>query len=311
MGHNSYLLPIEKDPGYFYSKFLTRLKEKPAHKSRHVHTVKGGVRLTPLSVGKEWVMVSVDNKQGYLPISQIVHRIHVANKVKTQQGLLPANPNMIHDKIYAVYVDPLWLGTGVNSVVLYSQPNTNGTEVATVSPWMSLQQQESLVQEWALSKVDQVGQVWWQMDQKRSAVLQWKELAKENFQTVIHNPLFPNLRVGLADSLYRSTDGVHWAPLRGLMNSNPAFAYSREGLLFIDDKISMDNGETLNPFVFWEAVLNRLRQAGIGIDKTIKILNIYAHNQNPKYIVYDIDVGAQRPIRIFTPDRGETWSVAR
>ncbi|MCC6137844.1 MAG: hypothetical protein IT287_04380, partial [Bdellovibrionaceae bacterium] len=92
---------------------------------------------------------------------------------------------------------------------------------------------------------------------------------------------------------------------------NPAFAYSREGILFIDDKISMDNGETLNPFVFWEAVLNRLRQANIGVAKNIKILNIYANNQNSQQIVYDIDIGSQRPVRIFTPDRGQTWSIAR
>lgn len=309
--HTSYLIPIEKDPGYFYAKFNTQLRDKPQHKARHVSYIKGGQRLTPLNVNKEWVMVSVDNKKGYLPLNNIVHRIHVANKVKTDEGLIPARADMIHEKIYAVYVDPLWLGSGVNSITLYSQPNTNAQATAEISPWMSLQQQETIVQEWALSHLDNVGPVWWKMDQQSERALEWKELAKASFHSIIHNPLFPNLRVGHSDTLYRSTDGQHWAPVRGILNRNPAFAYSREGLLFIDDKISTDNGETLTPFVFWESVLNELRAQSIGVAENIKILSIYAMNPNSRQIIYTIDVGGSRPVRIQTPDRGRTWSVLR
>lgn len=310
--HNSYLIPIEKDPGYFFAKFNTHLREKPQTKSRFVLSVKGGQRLTPLQVNKEWVMVSVENKKGYLPLNNIVHRIHVANKVKTEEGLMAARPEMIHDKIFAVYVDPLWLGTGVNAITLYSQPNTNAVETAEISPWMSLQQQETIVQAWALSHLDNVGPVWWKMDQQNEQrALEWKELARASFHSIIHNPLFPNLRIGLSDTLYRSTDGQNWATVRGLMNPNPAFAYSREGILFIDDKISTDNGETLNAFVFWESVLNALRTENIGVAKNIKILNIYAMNRDPRQIIYDLDVGGSRPVRIQTPDRGKTWSVVR
>lgn len=309
--HNSYLLPVEKDPGYFYAKFNSVLKSNPRTKSSHVLSITAGQRLTPLKVNRDWVMVGVGNKKGYLPINQIVHRIHVANKVKTDDGLLPAHPDMIHEKIFAVYVDPLWLGTGVHSITLYSQPSMTGNETAIIPPWMSLQQQEASVQEWSLSQMDGIGPVWWQHNTGKTNVLQWKELAKGSFRSIIHNPLFPSSRIGLADTLYRSNDGVNWGQVRGVFNHNPAFAYSRDGILFIDDKISMDNGETLHPFVFWEAVLNRLRVANIGVAENVKILNIYALNESAQKIIYEIDVGGQRPVKVYTPDRGRTWALYR
>ncbi len=309
--HSTYLLPVEKDPGYFYAKFPSVLKDQPRTKARHVASIKGGQRLTPLQVTREWVKVAAGDKKGYLPIHQIVHRIHVANKVRTDEGLLPARADMIHGKIFAVYVDPLWLGTGVHSISLYAQPSMTSTETAVIAPWMSLQQQESVTQEWSLSQVDNVGPVWWQNESMKSSVLQWKELAKESFRTIAHNPLFPSSRIGLADSLYRSTDGKNWARVRGVFNPNPAFTYSRDGILFIDDKISMDNGETLHPFVFWEAVLNRLRVANIGVAENVKILAIYTPHQTSQQVVYELDVGGSRPIKIQTPDRGRTWALLR
>lgn len=308
--HNSYLIPLEKDAGYFFAKYSAPLKTKPKKKAENLHFIKSGDRLTPLRIGKDWVYVAVGQKKGYLPLHQIVHRIHIADKVKTVDGTYKAHPQWIHKKILAVYVDPLWLGTGVHSITLFAEPSKNSAEVVSVPPWRSLQQHDSLVQNWALSKLENQDTVWWPMHRQSLPVLPWKELAQESFQSIQHNPLFPSLRVGLADALYRSTDGKKWAPLRGVINRDPAFAYSQDGVLFVDDKISTDNGETLTPFIYWEAVLYRLRLENIGVADTIKIVHIQTL-QSSQQIVYHIDVGGQRPIKMYTNNRGQTWSVIK
>lgn len=309
--HTSYLLPVHRDPGYFFTKVQTPLRASPQTKSQFLATLKAGEKLTPLNVNKNWVTVSVNGKKGFVPLRSIVHRIHAASKVKTDDGLVPAEPDMILQKVYAVYVDPLWLGTGVNTISLYSEPATSGGEVARIPPWTSLQQQETLVQEWALSQVDKVGPVWWLIENTKTSNVQWKELSKENFKHIIHNPLFPSLRVGVADGLYRSTDGKNWAPIHGIKNPDPAVTFSKDGVLFVDDKMSVDNGETLNSFIFWEAVLYKLRMENLGIAQSLKILNIQTLDHTSQKLIYDLDVGGSRPVRLQTLDRGQTWSILR
>jgi hypothetical protein len=311
--HTSYLLPLEKDPGFFYTRNSVRLKSDPRNKAENLIKIPAGQKLVPHKVLREWALVTYENKKGYIPLSEVVHRIHVANKVRTPKGLIPAKPNMIHDKIFAVYVDPLWLGTGIHVISLYSEPSVAGTATATIPPWTSLQQQESITQEWAISNIDSLGPVWWQtlVPGKTTMTTNWKRLIKGSLKTVIHNPIFPELRIGLADTLYRSNDGVHWSMLRNLQNPQPAFAYSKDGILFIDDTLSMDNGETLTPFIQWESVLGSLRDENIGVAENLKILNIYSVNGSSRNLIYELDVGGQRPIKLQTLDRGVHWTLLR
>lgn len=309
--HVSYLLPVEKDPGYFFAQKNMRLLDKPRLKAKTLISIVGGQKLIPIKVSHDWAFVEYEGHQGYVQLENIVHRLHIANKVKTPKGLVNSRPELIHEKIFAVYVDPLWLGTGINPVQLYAAPNSNAQNAGTIPPWSNLQQQESLTQEWAISEVDSLGQVWWQSEKSSLPTQPWKTLAQQNMKIVLHNPLFPNLRIGLADTLYRSTDGTHWAPLRNLQNPQPAFAYSKDGILFVDDTLSVDNGETLTPFILWETVLSCLRRENIGIAENLKIINIYSMNGSSQQLVYELDVGAQRPIKIYTANRGINWSLLR
>ncbi len=302
-----YLYPVEKDPGVFYSKKDLALRSSTNVKSQHVLRVPRGARLKPLSMDAKWVKVEFQQKRGYVPLTDVITRIDIASRLKTEKGLEVASRKHLGQKIYSIFINPLWLGSGPNRIPLFESPSAASPVIGTVDPWQTLTKQDSIEQEWAQSEVSQLGSVWWQVPQERTIFKKLVRLSLAEIREVKENPLFDHVKIASAGGLFRSTDGLLWTPLKGFEKSSPAFAFSADGILFVEDKISFDNGENFSPFVFWENLFKTLKQSNINPRNQVKIIGIETLNRTSQQLVLRLDIGASRSVSVYTANRGRDW----
>lgn len=310
-----FLYPIEKDPGVFYAKKDLALRASAVLKSQHVLRVPRGARLTPLSLGSTWVKVAYNQRRGYVPLSDVITRIDIASRLKTERGLESASRKHLGKKIYSIFINPLWLGSGPNRIPLFESPNAASPLIGSVDPWQNLTKQDSIEQEWAQSEVPQLGSVWWQIPQERTIFRKLVRLSLANIRDVKENPLFDHVKVasaggsasGQTGGLFRSTDGLLWTPLKGFEKTSPAFTFSADGVLFVEDKISFDNGENFTPFVFWENLFKALQQNNVAVRNQVKIIGIESLNKTSQQLVLRLDTGGSRPVSVYTANRGRDW----
>jgi SH3-like domain-containing protein len=310
----SHLFPIEKDAGYFYAKQDVLLTESPRNKSRLVKKVPAGARLTPLEVKESWMKVAFENKSGYVLASKVMSRIDIASKVKTDKGYEPASRQLLGRKVFAIYINPLWLGSGVKKVNLYQQPSANSTIIGQIPPWQNLTQQDTVTQKWAVSKIKELGgNVWWEVNNNEQGyeLEQLTQLNLKDVRKILPSPAFNNLKIASANGLFRSTDGLFWAPLPQFQGHNPAFTFATDGVLFVEDKMSVDNGEHFTPFIMWEKLLKSLRDNRLAVAQNLKILNIETLNSSSKQLILELDIGNRKTVKAYTGDRGQTWSILK
>ncbi len=306
-----FLYPLEKDPGLFYAKKDIVLRKQPKVKSLHLKRVSAGARFRPLEIHRPWAKVEFENEVGFVPLSDVIARIDIASRLRTDQGIVAPSRSRLGEKIFSIYVNPLWLGSSARSVPLFEAPSASSPLVGQVSAWKNLLQQDSIEQEWALSRVSQLGEVWWPLPQDRTIFKKLVRLPISTIKEVKENPLFQHVKIASAKGLFRSTDGVLWTPLKGFENSNPAFAFAADGVLLVEDKISFDNGENFTPFVFWENLLKTLKQNNIASLNQIKIRNIQTMNRSSSQIVLQLDVGTSKTVSVYTANRGRDWQYLR
>jgi len=308
------LYSVDRDAGYFFARSEQPLRQTPNTKSVVLAQVASGQRLRPIGASGDWVHVSYNSPKGslsgYVPASQIISRVDIAMKVKTTSGYEKPRHAMIAEKIYAIYVNPLWLGTAVNAVPLFQEPLASAAVVGYAKPWRNLLQQDSIEQDWAVSKLPD-GLAWWQIPDERGELMQLTKLALESIKQIKENPVFKHIKTASAHGLYRTTDGVYWAPIRGFQGYNPAFAYAADGTLIVEDRISFDNGEHFTPYVRWENLLKTLRENNQGVRSGVKITGVQSIHNSSQEIILELDFGSPHRVRMYTRDRGQSWSQIR
>ena len=306
-----FLYPIDKDPGYFFAKKDLALRKQPITKSYHLKRIPSGSRMRPLEIRQPWAKVEFENQVGYIPINDVLTRIDIATRLKTEKGLVAASRQRLNEKIYALYVNPLWLGTSSLRTPLFESPSASSPLIGQILPWKNLTQQDSIEQDWALSQLSDIGEVWWQIPQDSTIFRKLVRLPIHTIREVKENPIFQHVKIATAGGLYRSTDGILWSPLKGFEKTNPAFAFAQDGVLFVEDKISFDNGEHFTPYVFWENLLKTLKQNNIGIRNQVKIRTIETLNRNSQHIVLKLDLGGTKPVSMYSANRGRDWQYLR
>ncbi len=304
-----YLYPVDKDPGYFVLKKELPLRSDPQIKSQHLLRLAVGDRLLPLEIVRPWVKVRTQNRTGYVPLNEVLTRVDIAQKIKTDEGLIPADREHLGKDIFAIHINPLWLGTNHEPVLLFEEPTASSAVIGKITPWRSLQQVDSVEQDWALSRMSGLGDVWWALPQERTIFKKLVQLPIHLIHEIKENPVFNHVRIASSKGLYRSTDGELWTPLNGFEGANPAFTFAGDGVLFVDDKISFDNGEHFAPYIHWENLLQTLQRHNMGISREIKILNVQTLNRNSRDIVLKLGLGHRHPIHVYTADRGNHWKV--
>ncbi len=307
----AYLYPIEKDPGAFFAKKDLALREQAQIKSRHLQRIPAGARLRPLEIRRPWAKVQFENKIGFIPLQDVITRIDIASRLRTKNGFVPASHHRIGDDIFSIFINPLWLGSGIQNVPLFESPSASSPLIGQIAPWKNLLQQDSIEQEWALSRVSPLGEVWWPIPQDRTIFRKLVRLPISAIREVKENPIFEHVKVASAQGLFRSTDGLLWTPLRGFEGSSPAFAFSADGVLFVEDKVSFDNGENFTPYIFWENLLKTLKLNNVGVRDQIKILSIETMNKTSQQLAIKIDLGSSRPVTMYTTNRGRDWQYLR
>lgn len=308
----SQLFPIEKDAGYFFARSDLVLTETAQIKSKNLKRIPAGARLNPLETKGNWVKVSYDNQKGYVPTSGIVSRLDIAQRVKTAKGFEPSSRELLGQKVFAIFVNPLWLGSAAHTLPMYQQPSVSAAVVAQILPWENLIQQDSVEQEWAISYLRELNSnVWWELKNDNRNLQQLTQLKIKDVRKVLPNPVFSHLKVAAAHGLFRSTDGIYWAPIRDFQGHNPAFTFSKDGILFVEDKMSFDNGEHFTSYVMWDNLLRSLQENRLAVTKSLKILNIESINSTSKQLILELEVGAGRPIKAYTADRGVSWSILK
>jgi hypothetical protein len=308
------LYTVDRDAGYFFARCDQPLRKTGAIKSPTLGKVASGQRLRPIGALGDWVHVGYNSAKGYvsgyLPSNQIISRVDISMKVKTDKGFEKPRHTMIGEKIYAIYVNPLWLGTAVHPVPLFQEPIASAPVIGYAKPWGHLLQQDSIEQDWAASKLPG-GLVWWQIPDERGELMQLTKLALNSIKQIKENPLFKHIKTASARGLYRTTDGVYWAPIRGFQGYNPAFTYAKDGTLFVEDQVSFDNGEHFTPYVFWENLLKTLRENNRGVKNVVKITDIETINNTSQQVILELDIGSARKVKMYTADRGQTWTLLR
>jgi hypothetical protein len=308
----THLFPIEKDAGYFFTKQDYLLTESPQNKSRIIKKLPSGSRLTPIEIKGPWVKVAHGNLIGFIPTNLVMSRLDIATKVKTAQGFEAPSKVQLGAKIYEIYVNPLWIGSGPQAVTLHQQPSASSSVMGQVKPWQSLLQQDSVQQNWAVSFLKELGSnVWWEVKDNGHELMQLTQLNLKDVRKVLPNPLFNNLKIAAAGGLFRSTDGVYWAPLKEFQGYNPAFTFSKNGVLFVEDKVSYDSGEHFVHYVMWERLLKSLRDNRLAVARSLKIVNVETLNSTSEQIILELDTGHRKTVKAYTADRGQTWSILK
>lgn len=309
----AYVLPIAKDAGFFLTKRMTILRQTPSNKGAWTTKLTAGQRLKPIEIKGEWLKVGYNNKVGFVSKDDIISRIDVAMRVKTSKGYEEPHPSLLHQKVYAIYVNPLWLGTFDEELPLYQAPSTSNSVITQVSPWSHLLQQNTIEQTWTQSQVKDIGPVWWQSRDIPNTAPTSLEIAHSEIQKLIINPVFNHIQFASAQGensgLYRSQDGKNWFPLRGFSQRTPVFTVSKDGILFVDDKMSFDNGEHFSTYVHWGALFEALKRQKMVTVQNTKIKNIETLNHTSQQLVLELDVGLKDTVKVYTADRGETWTV--
>lgn len=306
-----YLFPVEKDPGFFFAKNDLILKKQPQVKSLLLKRITAGSRLRPLEIRKPWAKVEVDNETGYIPLAEVITRVDIASRLRTEEGVVSPSRSRLGEKIFSIYINPLWLGSGAQTVPLFESPSASSQLVGKISPWKNLLQQDAFEQEWALSRVSELGEVWWSIPQDRTIFRKLVRLPMSAIKDVKESPLFQHVQIASAKGLYRSTDGMLWTPLKGFENTNPAFTFAADGILFVEDKLSFDHGENFTPFVHWENLLKTLKQNNISSQNQIKIRAIQTMNKSSRQVVLQLDLGGNKTVTVYTANRGCDWQYLR
>ena len=310
---SAYLYPVAKDAGYFITVRMTSLYGQPSIKSQWSRKLTAGQRLKPIEIKGDWVKVSYQTYTGFIPRKDILSRIDIAMKVKTSEGMVAPQRSLLDKKVYAIYVNPLWLGTMADEVSLFQEPSTSSEVITQLKPWTPMIQQNMVEQTWTQSQIRELGPVWWQSKDIPTTIPSSLEIAQKDIQKSLVNPLFNHIRFastfGAMEGLYRTQDGKNWFPIRGFSQRSPVFTVSKDGVLFVDDKVSFDNGEHFTPYVHWGAIFEALKRHRLSTVQNTKIRNIETLNGSSQQLIVELDVGLKNPLKLYTADRGQSWTV--
>lgn len=310
----SRLLPSSKDAGHMMIKSDTPLRLQPKTKSDHLARLSAGTRIKPLRVYKDWVRVSYNDpiinmvKIGFVPRKSVITRIDIAHQVRTENGYEKPHTSLLNKKVYEIFVQPNWFGTGKNKIPLYAQPIPRARKIKTLPAWTSLTGHQTSYQAWNLSRLPDIGDVWWKNeavpDRTKSLVVR----SVQSFKKTVHHPL-SQLQIAVGKGLYKSLNGTHWAPIAGIADKNPALTYSQEGVLFVNDQVSYDNGDSFRHYINWESIFASLSEQNLINVSGVKINKIETLNNSSDQLVVELDLGRGKPARLYTGDQGKTWSV--
>ena len=311
-----HLQPYSKDPGLFYSMASTWLKQKPQIKTRRLVKVEPGIPLRPIKIKGNWTLVQLGKKKGWIELKHLKSRIDVAMKVRTKEGYYQPHPSLIKKSIVEIFSNPLWVGTGAYTVELKSKPDMGSNTVTTVKKWQSLTLQGFSVKRWGKSYVRRWGELWWP-DQTLESNIEIIEnfkpkttlLSRGEIYQVERSPSIDGLRfASTLRGVFRSFDGKNWHPLPAFKNGYP-IKISKNGIVFVGDKVSFDHGESFQEYIRWDKILTAIpieRRLG---HAPIQILNVEPSRKNSKHVTLSVKLGNDRIVQVYTANLGKSWQM--
>ncbi len=309
------LRPYSKDGGYFFSTVRTWLRRKPRRKAKIITSIDPGLPIIPLYAKGDWALVNFADHKGYIPFRNLKTRLNMALKVKTDKGYFKPHSDLYREKIVEIFENPLWVSTGTYSLELKSRPDMGSKTVAILPPWQSMTLKGYSIKRWGQSHIPGWGHLWWPDRTLESNVEVIESfgpkltlLKKSDIYQMEKSPVIPGLFfTSTTHGVYRSFDGGQsWYPLKDFRTGFP-IKIAGNGILFIGDKVSFDQGESFHHFIRWDRILDNFPAKAKYAKGPIEILNVEPHFNNPQKVTLSLRVGNNKYLQFQTADLGQNW----
>ena len=108
--------------------------------------------------------------------------------------------------------------------------------------------------------------------------------------------------------MFRSTDGGKlWEKIDIFEDKNLPIAIGKNGVIYVGQHKSMDNGETFVPYVRWDLALRAIQYPGIGKVGFLSIADIRLLEDKQNTLQLDLNLEQGKRASIISHDGGQSW----
>lgn len=312
------LTPTGKDIGYLVNTRTVNLHLDP-FKSAKFTTLAVGQWLRPVKFEKSWLKVEYKNETGashfgYLAYDDtFLSRLKIASQIRTKEGQKQKTQVVFgKDKIFEIEIHEDWYYSGANQVLLRDSPDKLSKTLATISPFAPLIRLDEKRERWGKAVVDG-SPVWWPILTEESLdsdlskkTFSIQELKKRELFDLAQNPTVPTLAFASARGVFKTTDSKTWHKIEEFQEENHVMAVAKNGTVFIGDKRSSNNGETFEPYIRWDSLLDAISNKNHLRNTKLLITKIEPKNASGQDLILTLDVGYQN-LKVRSFDGGQSW----
>jgi hypothetical protein len=206
------------------------------------------------------------------------------------------------------------VGTGAYTIELKEKPEMGSRTISEVKPWQSMILQGYSIKKWGKSHVPRWGELWWPDTTVESNVElietlapKWTRLQANETYSIETSPVVPGLRfASTRRGVFRSFDGQSWHPMSDFKHGHP-IKVTKNGTLFVGDKVSFDHGESFQHYIRWDRVFDSIPQLnGRG---PLQIMAVSPHPNHPQRVTLSLRLGTSKKLKVYTSDLGKNWRL--
>lgn len=316
------VLPYERTWDHFIIVRATDLKLSASTTAKRVCALEPWTKVKFLAFAQRFAKVYACGGIGFIALDDVLTKAHFANRIFTPLGwedikrvngsevITKQNRPVSFAEISAFYFDEKIRFSKNRTMAVSDLPNkTSLLHTYQLPAKSALTTSEKWQERWGLSKLDSMGQFWWNMSlpaKEKEKTFSTKELLSGRIYDIATHPKNPNQRWLSSRGIYQTADGIRWQKHEFFDDVDYPLYISRVGRIYIGPFVSQDGGKSFKPFVRWDRLIRsldlgnhvQLSQLRIG---SIKALD--AIGNSLKFVVY---MGEQ-PLTVRTDDLGQTW----
>ena len=332
------LLPLDEDLGFVITKEQTHLIEKPS--LNRVSQIGSGIKIRVIRFVDNFVEIEWEDKNYFIDVGSVLSRFHFASRVKTEawhdvKSLLQNNIITAEDRLIKTEnVVAVTTGRDFGYIVtnranvrasrnsqsrvvsrlsgflpipvgnLYAGQNTPASTKPALKPVVKPVVSKPVVSRKVKPpKARAVSDLYlskksWTSD----------ELFNRDVFDFANSPRVRGLIFASAKGVFRSTDGGKlWKKIDIFEDKNLPIAIGKNGVIYVGQHKSMDNGETFVPYVRWDLALKAIQYPGIGKVGFLSIADIRLLEDKQNTLQLDLNLEQGKRASIISHDGGQSW----
>lgn len=291
------------DLGYAMTLKDIYIKSEANKNSKILTTIPQAQRLQTLQYQNGFAKVNYKQYTGYVSLSEIITKFDFAlyaydgkkwHSVKSRNFdyLINEDNEKIHlSKVQGLIVNDL---TGII-----------GSNSQKVPLWSRVQLVDNSLPEWAQSKLQDHGFVWWRpIRQKVDTIYSIDELLKKEIASVSFNPKNPLQGVLSSHGVYITENGQQWKKVDRFDDFHGPVHYFSPALIFVGNFRSIDGGKTFDNYIQLDRLAHTIEDQYGFLPKKLQVKKIETFE--PYRMKIEIDTGT-RKLKLESPLFAQEW----